>query len=103
MPRSEVLYHGQGRNLDRDFCSMRTTVSPLGPQHRVPEPVPSLETHLESEYVKGRPNGCRYVGRKEETRMKSNGRQVKKSGWNNTKIWKAKGKAMDQHGPKLRI
>src|SRR6218665_3248691 len=49
-------------------------VPPLGPQHRVPEPVPSLETHLKSEQVKGRPNGCRYIGCKEETRLKSNGR-----------------------------
>src|SRR6218665_1238270 len=60
------------------FCSMRTAVPPLGPQHRVPETVPSLETHLKSEYVKGRPNGWRYVGRKEETRSKSDGR---KSEW----------------------
>src|SRR6218665_2352042 len=43
------FYPGQGRNLDRDFCSMRPFVPPLGPQHRVPEPVPSLETHLKSE------------------------------------------------------
>src|SRR6218665_614413 len=72
------VYHGQGRNLDQVFCSMRTAVRPLGPQHRVPEPVPSLESHLKSEYVKGRPNGWRYVGRKEETRSKSDGR---KSEW----------------------
>jgi len=37
----------------------------------IPEPVPSLETHHQQ--VEGRPNGCRYVGRKEETRTKSNG------------------------------
>src|SRR6218665_2580705 len=43
------FYPGQGINLDRDFCSMHTPVPPLGPQHRVPEPVPSLETHLKSE------------------------------------------------------
>src|SRR6218665_1133879 len=43
------LYPGQGRNLDRNFCSMRTPVPPLGSQHRVPEPVPSLENHLKSE------------------------------------------------------
>src|SRR6218665_1781074 len=43
------FYPGQGRNSDRNFYFMRTTVPPLGPQHRVPEPVPSLETHLESE------------------------------------------------------
>src|SRR6218665_3965725 len=45
------FYLGHGRNLDRDFCSMHTPVPvpPLGPQHRVPEPVPSLETHLKSE------------------------------------------------------
>src|SRR6218665_1163703 len=66
------FYHGQGRNLDQVFCSMRTAVPPLGSQHRVPESVPSLETHLNSEQVKGRPNGWRYVGRKEETRLKSN-------------------------------
>src|SRR6218665_1333417 len=53
---------------------MRTAVPPLGPQHQVPGPVPSLETHLKSELVKGRPNGWRYDGRKEETRLKSNGR-----------------------------
>src|SRR6218665_777834 len=72
------FYSGQGRNLDRVFCSMCTAVPPLGPQHRVPEPVPSLETHLKSEKVKGRPNGWRYVGSKEETRLKSDGR---KSEW----------------------
>src|SRR6218665_2744713 len=43
------FYPGQGRNLDRDFCSMCTYVPPLGSQHRVPEPVPSLETHLKGE------------------------------------------------------
>src|SRR6218665_1622035 len=75
MPMSEVL-PGQGRNLDRVFCTMCTAVPPLGPQHRVPEPVPSLETHLKREKVKGRPNGWRYVGRKEETRLKSNGRKM---------------------------
>src|SRR6218665_1772225 len=26
---------GHGRNLGRDFCSMRTRALPLGPQHRV--------------------------------------------------------------------
>ena len=40
------FYPGQGRNLDRVFCSMRTAVPPPEPQHRVPEPVPSLENHL---------------------------------------------------------
>src|SRR6218665_2884180 len=40
------FYPGQGRNLDRVFCTMRTAVPPLGPQHWVPEPVPSLRTHL---------------------------------------------------------
>src|SRR6218665_3381494 len=67
-------FHVQCRNLDREFCSMCTPVLPLKPQHRVPEPVPSLETHLKSEKVKGRPNVWRYVGRKEETRLKSNDR-----------------------------
>ena len=43
------FYPGQGRNLDQDFCSMRTPVPPLGPQHRVPEPDPSLETRRKSE------------------------------------------------------
>jgi len=47
------FYLDQGTNLDRDFCSMHTTVPPLGPHNRVLEPVPSLETHLESEKVKG--------------------------------------------------
>src|SRR6218665_3270001 len=61
------VYPGQGRNLERVFCSKRTAVPPLGPQHRIPEPDPSLETHLNSEYVNGRPNGCRHIVRKEET------------------------------------
>src|SRR6218665_848962 len=52
----------------------KISAPPLKPQHRVSEPVSSLETHLNSEKVKGRPNGWRYVGRKEETRLKSNGR-----------------------------
>ena len=43
------FYHGQGKNLERDFCSMCTSVPSLGPQHLVPESVPSLETHLKSE------------------------------------------------------
>ena len=43
------FYPGQGRNLDRDLCSIRTPVLPLGAQHWVTEPVPSLETHLKSE------------------------------------------------------
>src|SRR6218665_1847671 len=38
----------------------------------ITSPVPSLETHHEQ--VKGRSNGCKYVSRKGETRMKSNGR-----------------------------
>src|SRR6218665_2683550 len=42
------FYLDQGRNLDQHFCSMRTPVLLLGPQHRVPEPVPSLETHQKS-------------------------------------------------------
>ena len=42
----------------------------------------------------GTTDGCRYVGRKDETGMKSKW-QVKKSEWKNTEIWKAKGKAMD--------
>src|SRR6218665_1610346 len=41
--------------------------APLGPQHRVLEPVITLETHLKSEQVKGRPNEYRYEGHKEET------------------------------------
>jgi len=43
------LIPGQGRNLKRDFCFMRTPAPALGPQHRVPEPVPRLETHLKNE------------------------------------------------------
>src|SRR6218665_1743849 len=46
---------------------------PLEPQHRGPEPVPSLETHHHR--VNGRSNGGRYASRKEGTRMKSNGRR----------------------------
>src|SRR6218665_3788936 len=45
MPRSEA-YPGHDRNLDRVFCSMCTADPPLGPQHRLSDPVPSLETHL---------------------------------------------------------
>src|SRR6218665_2947705 len=45
------FYPGQGRNLDGVFCSICTAVPPLGPQHRVSEPVLSLETHLKSELV----------------------------------------------------
>jgi len=40
---------GQGRNWKRDLCFMRTPAPPLGSQCRVPEPVPSLETHRRSE------------------------------------------------------
>src|SRR6218665_2172652 len=43
------FYNGQGSNLDRVFCCMCTAAPHLGPRHRVPEPVPSLETHLKSE------------------------------------------------------
>ena len=45
MPRSEVLPR-PGQKFNRDFCSMCTPVLPLKPQHRVSEPVPSMETHL---------------------------------------------------------
>ena len=38
----------QIRNLNQHFCPMRTAAPPLAPQHLVPEPVPSLETHLKS-------------------------------------------------------
>src|SRR6218665_2015853 len=86
------FYPGQGRNLDRDFCSMYTSVPPLGPQHGVPESVPILETHLKSDKVKDRPNGCRYVGRNEKT---NDIQWQMKSEWKNTEMWKAKGKAMD--------
>jgi len=34
---------------------------PIRPQHRVPEKIPSLETHHQQ--VKGRSNGCRYISR----------------------------------------
>src|SRR6218665_205289 len=43
------FYPRQDRNFDQVFCSMRTAVPSLGPRDRVPEPVPSLETHLKSE------------------------------------------------------
>lgn len=51
MPTSEVQAPapGQGRNSDRDVSSMCTPAPSLGPQHRVPEPVLSLETGLKSE------------------------------------------------------
>src|SRR6218665_3490545 len=45
------FYLGQGRNLDRDFCSMRTTVLPLGKQLLVPDPVPNMATTT----TRGRP------------------------------------------------
>src|SRR6218665_458010 len=48
----------QDRNLKRNFCFMCTPAPPLRPQHQVPEPVPSLETHLQSEQVKGRLMGA---------------------------------------------
>src|SRR6218665_2506295 len=73
MPRSEVLPR-PGQKFGSIFLLHAHRCPPLGPQHRVPEPVPSLETRLKSKYVKGRPNWWRYVGRKEETRLKSNGR-----------------------------
>src|SRR6218665_3213927 len=75
MSRSEVLPR-PGQKFGSSF--LLYAVPPLRPQHRVPEPVPSLETHLKSEQVKVRPNGWRYVGRKEEKRLKSDGR---KSEW----------------------
>ena len=41
------LFGGVHEYIDsRDFCYTRTSASPLGPQHRVPEPLPSLEAHL---------------------------------------------------------
>jgi len=49
---------------------MRTPAPPLGQHHRVPEPVPSLETHPKSKWRVDRQVLCH----KEETRMKSNGR-----------------------------
>src|SRR6218665_3284936 len=73
MPRSEVLPRPE-QKFGSSFLLHAHRCPPLGPQPRVPEPVPSLETHLKSEQVKDRPNGWRYVGRKEETRLKSNGR-----------------------------
>src|SRR6218665_1734788 len=63
----------------------------MGPQHWVPEPIPSLETHHQQ--VKGRSNGCRYVYREEDNTNEIQW-QVK-SEWKNTEIWKVKGKAMD--------
>src|SRR6218665_495777 len=63
---------GQGGNLKRDFCFMHTRAPPLKPQHRISEPVPSLKTHQQQ--VKGRSNGGICVGRRDETRIKSNGR-----------------------------
>src|SRR6218665_3279659 len=77
MPRSEVLPR-PGQKFGSSFLIHTHRCPPLGPHHRGPEPVPSLETHLKSEQVKSRPNGWRYVDRKEETRLKSNGR---KSEW----------------------
>ena len=56
-----------GQKFDEISASCTPHAPPLGP-----EPVPSLETHHQQ--VKGPSNGCRYIGRKEETRMKSNGR-----------------------------
>jgi len=63
-----------GRNLKRGFCFMRTPAPPLGPQPRVPEPVLSLKTHLK-EWVSERSTyGCGHISRKEEIRIKFNGR-----------------------------
>ena len=42
----------------------------------------------------GSTDGCWYISRKEETRMKFNGRRRRVNG-KNTEIWKAKGKAVD--------
>src|SRR6218665_1659629 len=39
------FYPAQGRNLDRDFCFMRTHVPPLGPQLRVPDTSAVKEKH----------------------------------------------------------
>src|SRR6218665_386612 len=87
-----MFYPGQSIHLNRAFCSMCTPIPPLGPQHLVPEPVPSLETHLKSDQEKGRPDGCRYVGRKEKNTNEIQW-QVKKSTWKNTEIRQVKGKA----------
>src|SRR6218665_2092903 len=74
MPRSEVL-HRPEQKFGSSFPFHAHRCPPLGPQHLGPEPVPSLETHLKSEQVKGRPNGWRYVSRKEEIQWKSDGRK----------------------------
>jgi len=66
--RSEVQTPARAEIWNEISASCTPRAMPLGPQHRVPEPVPGLETHHQQ--VKGRSNVCRYVGRKEETRMK---------------------------------
>src|SRR6218665_1212234 len=64
MPRSEVLLR-PGQKFGSSFLLHVHRCSASGNSPK-------------SEKVKGRPNGWRYVGRKEETRLKSNGR---KSEW----------------------
>src|SRR6218665_672406 len=98
MPRSEVLSR-PGQKFGSTFLLYAHRCSPLGPQHRVPEPVPSLKTHLKSEYVKGRPNVWRYVSRKEETRLKSNGRYERME---NTKYGRRREGRWTPHGRKPR-
>ena len=57
-PRPEKKF--KTRNLETRFLLHEQfwahRVPPLGPQHRVAEPVPSLETHHQQ--MKGRSNGC---------------------------------------------
>src|SRR6218665_3201424 len=48
MPRSEALTRPE-QKIGSSFLLHAHRCPPLGPQHREPEPVPSLETHLKSE------------------------------------------------------
>ena len=76
---------------------MCTSVPPLEPQHQVPAPVPSLETCLKGEKVKGRPMGADTIHRTVKKKHKWNPMASKDEWWKNTEILKAKGKAMDTY------
>src|SRR6218665_246738 len=96
---SVPLHHFNESHLSAQLVNelaCRSDAPPLGLQHRVPEPVLSLEAHHPQ--VKDRSNECRYVGRKEETRMKCNGRG--KMNGKTPRYERRRGKAMDSLGLK---
>jgi len=88
------FYPGQGRNLNRDFCSMRPLFR-LWDYNIVYQSQSQAPNKWIIKWRVDRMDAeCRYVGRKEETRMKCNGRWRRGSG-KNTELWKARGKAVD--------